>query len=51
MDFQSLANKAFPSQHKNHHYEELYNEVKKNTATFIQLVENEVSKLLHQHNR
>jgi len=51
MDIQSLVTRTFSNSRKQDNYQQMYEETKKNTATFIKLVENEISKILAQHKK
>ena len=51
MDIQSLVTRTFINDERQDDYQQMYEQTKKNTATFIKLVENEISKILAQHKK
>jgi hypothetical protein len=51
MNITALAQRSLSSAPKATDYKELYEETKRNTATFIKLVEEELSKILNQHKK
>ncbi len=51
MNIAALVNRSHPVNSKNKNYQELYEELKRNTSTFIKLVEAELSKVLLQHKK
>lgn len=51
MDIQSLVTRTFTNSDNQENYQQMYEQTKKNTATFIKLVENEISKILAQHKK
>lgn len=51
MNLTSLANRSFSISVTGGNYKELYEETKKKTAAFIQLVDQEISKILAQHKK
>lgn len=51
MNIAALVNRSHPVSSKTKNYQQLYEELKENTATFIKLVEAELSKVLTQHKK
>lgn len=51
MNIAALVNRSHGVNTKGKDYQELYEELKRNTSTFIKLVEIELSKVLAQHKK
>lgn len=51
MNIAELVNRSHPVTSKGKNYQEMYEELKKNTSIFIKLVEAELSKVLLQHKK
>lgn len=51
MNLTAMAQRSLSVSPKAKDYKELYEETKRNTATFIKLVEEELNKILNQHKK